>query len=174
MKAIQGLVAGVMLVSAGAAIAEGLLPARKPGLWEINMNAADPNAPQRLQKVCLDSATDQLLYKVGAGASQKLCSKLDVSNNGSRVVVDSECHIAGTTATSHSVTTISSDTAYHTDVRVHYEPAMFGRTDSAASHEAKWVGQCPPDMRPGDVLVTSPRLPTPMRMNLNEMFNATP
>lgn len=173
MKAIQGLAAGVILMVAGGVVAEGL-PARKPGLWEINMNAAEPNAPQRLQKVCLDPVTDQLLYKVGAGASQKLCNKLDVRNSGGKVVVDSECHIAGSTATSHSVTTFSGDTAYHTDVRVHYEPAMFGRTDSASIHEARWIGECPSDMRPGDVLLTSPRLPTPMRMNLNEIFNATP
>jgi len=147
------------------------LPMRKPGLWEITMNMGNPKIPPRVEKVCLDAATNQLLYKVGAGASQKMCSKVDIQNSGGKVVIDSQCNLGSTKTSTHSVTTMTGDSAYHTDVSVHYDPPLFGKSDSTMTHDAKWTGACPADMRPGDVVVeASARMPQAIRMNLNDMF----
>ena len=146
-------------------------PMRKPGLWEITMNTDNPRIPPRVEKVCLDAATDQLLYKVGAGASQKMCSKVDIHSGGGKVIVDSQCDIAGSKVISHSVTSMMGDSAYHTDVSIHYDPPLFGKPDSTSTHDAKWTGACPADMRPGDVIVAaSARMPSPMKLNLVDMF----
>jgi hypothetical protein len=146
-------------------------PMRKPGLWQITMEMGNPKIPPRVEKVCLDAATDQLLYKVGAGASQKMCSKVDINNVGGKVVVDSVCSFGSTKATTHGVTTMSGDSAYRTDITVHYDPPLFGKSDSAMTHQAKWMGACPADMRAGDVEVeVSGRMAAPMKMNLVDMF----
>jgi hypothetical protein len=157
--------------SVWAACSAADLPMRKPGLWEITMNSGNPKIPPRVEKVCLDAATNQLLYKVGAGASQKMCSKVDIQNSGGKVVVDSQCTLGQTKASTHSVTTMAGDSAYHTDLSVHYDPPLFGKSDSTLTHDAKWVGACPADMQPGDVTVApSAGMPIPMKMNLNDMF----
>jgi len=146
-------------------------PVRKPGLWEITMNMGNPKIPPRTQRVCLDAATNQLLYKMGVGASQKMCSKTDIHNVGGKVVVDSICDFGGTKATGHSVTTMMGDSAYHTDISTHYDPPMFGKSDSTMTQDAKWAGACPADMRPGDIVMDgSSNTPSHMRMNLNDMF----
>jgi hypothetical protein len=167
----------MLAVACGACIAVSAadLPARKPGLWEITTtNTGNARVPPLVEKVCLDAATDQLLYKVGAGASQKMCGRVDLTNVGGKVVIDSECKIAGSTATIHSTTTMSGDTASHMDNTVHYEPALFGKSGSTSTQDAKWLGSCPASMKPGDVETTpSPVMPVPMKMNLNDMFKGS-
>jgi hypothetical protein len=61
--------AGVLGLS--VAMADSL-PSHKPGLWEITGGEARPGVQPSVQHVCLDAATEQLMYKVGAGASQKM------------------------------------------------------------------------------------------------------
>jgi hypothetical protein len=147
------------------------LPMRKPGLWEITRKTDNPKIAPTVEKVCMDAATDQLLYKEGAGASQKMCSRVDIRNAGGKVMVESQCQIGGSKVTSHSITTMSGDSAYHTDVNVHFEPALYGKSDSNSTQDAKWMGACPADMRAGDVIIApSATMPMPMKMNLIDMF----
>jgi uncharacterized protein DUF3617 len=149
-------------------------PMRKPGLWQITMSPSNPKYPPRVEKVCLDAATDQLLYKVGAGGSQKMCSKIDIHSAGGKVIVDSQCDFGGSKLTSHGVTTMTGDTAYRTDINLHYDPPMFGKSDSTSTQEAKWIGACPADMKPGDIVVdASSMMPAPMKMNLNDIFKGS-
>ena len=149
------------------------LPQRKAGLWEITMSPPNPKFPPTVERVCLDAATNALLYKAGAGAGKKLCSKTDVQSSGGKVVVDSVCKIGSTQATTHSVTILSGATGYHTDTAVHYDPPMFGRSESTSSQDGKWSGECPADMKPGDIVVNpSPMMPVPLKMNLNDMLKA--
>ncbi len=158
---------------AGSLCSAADLPARKPGLWQITMNTGRPNAPSPVEKVCLDKATDQLLYKAGAGVTAKMCSKVDIHSSGSQVTVESVCDIGSSKMSSRSVTTMSGDTAYHTDIVTHYDPPMFGKSDSASTQDAHWLGACPADMKPGDVsVIPDARAPMPMKMNLNDMFKA--
>lgn len=149
-------------------------PARKAGLWQIIISSPNSQYPPTIERVCLDATIDALLYKFGAGASQKMCSSAEVHSSGGKVIVDSACRLGSTQATTHSVTSFNSDTAYHTDVNVHYVPAMFGKSDMSSTQDAKWSGACPADMKPGDVVVQpSPRMPVPMKMNLNDMLKGS-
>jgi hypothetical protein len=162
---ITGCALGAIALAAAADF-----PEHKPGLWEMTINMSGPGMGPMTERICLDADTDHLLYKFAAGMNQKMCSKMDVHGSGGKVVVDTVCHIANTTATGHSVTSFVGNTATHTESRVHYEPAMFGRTDSNSTQDGKWLGACPADMKPGDILMSSPRLPQPMKMNLNDML----
>jgi hypothetical protein len=157
-------------IGAIALAAAADLPSHKPGLWQMTISATTPGMGQTTERICLDANTDRLLYKLAAGINQRMCSKVDVHASGGKVIVDTACHIANSTVTGHSVTTFVGDTATHTESRVHYEPAMFGKTDATSTQDGKWVGQCPADMNPGDAIISNSRLPQSMRMNLNDML----
>jgi hypothetical protein len=136
------------------------------------MTSGNPKIPPTVEKVCLDAATDQLLYRFAAGASAKLCTRVDMHTlPGGKVVVDTQCKIGNTLASSHGMTTMSGDTAYHTETAIHYEPALLDKADVTSTQDAKWIGACPAGMKPGDIeLAPTAMMPVPMKMNLNEMF----
>jgi hypothetical protein len=55
----------------------------------------------------------------------------------------------------------------------HYDPPLAGKGELRSTQDAKWLGACPADMKPGDVLVKpSPMMPMSIRMNLNDMLKA--
>jgi hypothetical protein len=158
-------------VALGADIAANF-PARKPGQWQLTQNFGQRNLPPQVQRICLDAATDALLYKYGAGAAHQICSKLDVRRVADTVEVDSVCRFGDSQLTSHSVYTYSGNTGYHEVVNVHYDPPLRSKTsDSQTLVDAKWLGACPADMKPGDMVSQpTPMTPVPMRMNLREML----
>jgi Protein of unknown function (DUF3617) len=160
---ITGCAIGAIAVATAADF-----PAHKPGLWQMTISTATQGAGPTTERVCLDASTDQLLYK--ASLNRKLCSKVDIKPSGGKVVVDTVCRVAETTAIGHSVTTFVGNTATHTEVSVHYEPVMPGRPDTNSTQDGKWVGACPSDMKAGDVVISNSRMPQPMKMNLNDML----
>jgi hypothetical protein len=157
------------LCGVGVAMAADPMPHHKAGLWEIAMSLGS-DSRQGNEKVCMDASTEQLMLKAGAGASQKMCSKTDIHSSNSQITVDSVCKIGNSTTTGHSVTTFTGDTAYHTEVMTHFDPPLANRADSKATMDGKWMGACPADMKPGDLLMTAPGLAQPMRMNLKDML----
>jgi len=167
----------VLTASALATVALGgdiaaNFPPRKPGQWQLTHDYGQHNLPPQVQRVCLDAATDALLYKFGTGAAHQICSKLDVHRSADTVAVDSVCRLGNSQLTSHSVYTYSGNTAYHEVVNVHYDPPLRGKTsDSQTSVDAKWLAACPADMKPGDIVnQPTPMMPVPIRMNLIEML----
>ena len=150
------------------------LPARKPGLWQITRSPPRPKLPPQVQKICLDAATDALLYQLGSAIGRRACSSLDVHRSGDKVTVSSVCKLGTTVATSHNVMTWHGAGAYHEDIAVHFNPPLGKTSDSNASQEAQWLGACPVDMKPGDI-VTEPSalMPITMRMNIRDLLKNT-
>jgi hypothetical protein len=144
------------------------MPSRKPGLWEVTMTRA--GVPSSIQsKYCIDAATDAALYKMGLSASDSMCTRRDIRRNGNVVTVDSVCKMGETQMTSHSVLTYTGDAAYRNETQTRYNPPLMGRTESAMTQDAKWVGPCPSDMKPGDVL-----MPGGMKINIIEASPTKP
>ena len=137
------------------------MPARKPGLWEVSMHMDTANAPTEVTKLCLDAATDAAMQ--GLASTSSSCSKKEMRRDGDVVTSNSVCKFGGTEMTSQAVATFSGDTAYHVEIKTQYKPPMMGRGESTMTQDAKWVGACPADMRPGDVIA-----PNGMRMNMME------
>ena len=151
--------AAVALVTAAPAFALDL-PARKPGLWEMNMTFIGRNLPARSIKECLDAATDKLMNSnfSGAGAGTT-CSKQDMTRAGATITVDSVCTTNGATVTSHAVVNGSFDSAYTVDVTSKREggrPLPGGAAPGGTTQmkiAAKWLGPCEPGQRPGDMIM---------------------
>src|SRR5579859_5751294 len=160
---IAALVTSVTCVQAQDA------PKRKPGLWEIVSSSDRSGSQPRTVKMCTDAKTADLFSQLGDRASQKACSKRDVQNQGSQIVTDTVCTIAQSQVTSHTVMTFDNPTSFTIKVHSRYEPALFGRTESNSTQTGKWVGACPADMKPGEVLS-----PNGVRINLNAVLESKP
>ncbi|MFZ1960536.1 MAG: DUF3617 family protein [Methylovirgula sp.] len=150
----NGCIAAALLAAifCSAALADDY-PSRKPGLWEVTITAE--GTPAHAMQMCIDAATDQIFHNVGTDLRSKHCTQNDVKVNGSVVTSDSVCKVHGTTVTTSATTNFNGDSAYHTDVKSHFDPALLGKTDEALTQDGKWTGPCPANMKPGDLVLTN-------------------
>jgi hypothetical protein len=129
------------------------LPRRKPGLWETIITPGEGQRPPITNRMCLDAETDRDLIRFGMGAASEVCSKQDLSISGNVATIDAVCQLGPSKQTTRSTITYTGNTAYRTQVKSHFDPPFLGKTDSSTSTEAKWMGPCPADMKPGDMVM---------------------
>lgn len=141
-----------LTIFATAALADDY-PPRKPGLWELTVQAE--TGPAATMKMCIDQDTDQLFHKVGTDLRTKHCDKDEVKVDGDTINADSECKLGNRTVTTTAVTKFTGDTSYHTDVKTHFDPAVLGKTDATVTQDGKWTGDCPAGMKPGDFVMAN-------------------
>ena len=153
--------AGALAALAASAAVAGDFPARKPGLWEMSITGVGSTARPIKAKICLDQATADALIGQGTAQAKAMCSKREVHFSGNTGTADSVCKIAGSTQTSHADFVFDGDTAYHVTTRSHYDPPLRGKSESSMKSDARWVGACPADMKPGDMIT-----PTGARMHI--------
>lgn len=145
------------------------LPKRKPGLWEIVGTSDHREGAPQTTRMCTDDKTQDLLSRLSDQVGKNKCSKRDVQNQGTQVVTDSVCTIAQSQVTSHTVMTFDSTTSFTIQMHSHFEPALFGKTESNSTQSGKWVGACPADMKPGEMVS-----PNGARINLNTVLESKP
>lgn len=151
MRRGVGVATALILIMPSVAAAADDYPPRKAGLWEVTIQAE--NKPAATTKMCIDADTDQLFHKFGTDLRSKHCEKNDVKANGDTVNADSVCKVKDTTISTSSVTKFTGDSAYHVDIKIHFDPALLGKTDVTSAQDAKWTGPCPADMKPGDFVM---------------------
>jgi len=150
--------AALSLVVAGPALALDL-PARKPGLWEVNITFVGSRIPPHTVRECIDAETDKLMNSNFGGAVGQVCSKQELTRSGATLTIDSICIINGATTTSHAVVTGSFDSSYSVDVHSTREggPPLPGALNAGPSTHmtvaANWLGPCQPGQRPGDMIM---------------------
>jgi hypothetical protein len=155
-RCLPALVLAVSFAGPAAAID---LPARKPGLWEIKMVLENSQVAPPAMQHCIDAATDKLLHeKFSVG--QESCSKHDISRSGSTIVVDSSCKFGNMATTTHAVFDGDFDSSYTVNVST----TLDGGVRKNMTMQAKWLGPCKPDQKPGDI-----EMPGGMKMNILDM-----
>jgi hypothetical protein len=147
------------------------LPARKPGLWEIKTTFEGRNLPAQTSQHCIDAETDKLMNAVGGDMRKEACSKQEVQKVGSTIVVDSVCKFGPITSTSHGVVSGDFNSAYTVKVTSKREggpniPGMPAGGTSNMTINAKWLGACAADQKPGDIIMAGGR-----KMNIRDMQN---
>ncbi len=140
------------------------MPSRKPGLWQVVMDRPGKNMPQHEIKSCIDANTDAEMFKMGMATAQGMCSRLESHRDGDVFTTGAVCKMNETQMTTHSVSHFTGDTAYHTDINTRFDPPMMGKAESVMTQDAKWMGPCPSDMQPGDIVMGNG-----MKMNLKSM-----
>jgi hypothetical protein len=103
---------------------------------------------------CTDETTDKAMSTSFSPMSKEVCSKRDIQQTATGYVTDSECSVAGVSMTSHAEISGDFNSAYTIKTTAHGEhgPAALPR-DTTMTVEAKWLGACKPDQKPGDIVM---------------------
>jgi hypothetical protein len=130
------------------------LPARKAGLWEMKTVKTGSGLPEMTMQHCTDQTTDKEMSTAFSPMSKEVCAKRDIQKTATGYTSDSECSAVGMTITSHSDITGDFNSAYTVKTTSHSEhgPAGVPR-DATTVIEAKWLGACKPDQKPGDIVM---------------------
>ncbi len=141
------------------------LPTRKPGLWEISISTATADSSNPItMKQCTDEAADAKLMQAGNDIQgQSACSKNEIVKTDSGYRISSLCTHAGSSVSSEGTFTGDFSSEYTGDITTTFEPPVFGQKSSKTTINAKWLGVCSDDMKPGDML-----LPNGMKMNVDQ------
>lgn len=143
------------------------LPKRKAGLWELKTQMAGMPSVTGPIQVCVDPATDNLLQERAKEKASSNCSVMEVKRESvSRTVVHSVCKIEHATATTDAVMTGNFDTGYRNEMKMRYEPPLHGMSDVRLIQDARWLGPCKPNQKPGEVI-----LPNGNNINVQEIMN---
>jgi Protein of unknown function (DUF3617) len=141
------------------------LPVRKAGLWEMKVLRAGSPAPDMTMQHCTDESTDKQMSTAFSPMTKELCSKQDIQKTAAGYVTDSVCSVMGMSMTSHSEVTGDFNSAYTVKSTSHSERGPNGAPrDSTTVIEAKWLGACKPDQKPGDIV-----MPGGVKMNIKDM-----
>lgn len=141
------------------------MPVRKPGLWEMKMVRTGSPVPDMAMQHCTDETTDKEMSASFSPVSKEMCSKNDIQKTATGYVTDSVCSVAGMSMTSHSEITGDFNSAYTVKSTSYNErgPAGVPR-DSTTTIEAKWLGACKADQKPGDIV-----MPGGIKMNIKDL-----
>ena len=161
-----GLLCFGMLGGAAGSAAALDLPVRKAGLWELKMVRSGGQLPEMTMQHCTDETTDKDMNNMASPMAQQMCSKQDIQKTATGYVADSVCSIGGMNSTSHAEITGDFNSAYtvKTTSRIQGGPAGAAAKDTAMTIEAKWLGACKSDQKPGDIV-----MPGGMKMNIKDM-----
>jgi hypothetical protein len=167
MRTRSALLAIIITACANPAVALDM-PARKAGLWQMTMTFEGRNLPQQNVKQCIDAATDKQMNSMGGQMQKENCSKQDVKQVGNTIVVDSVCKMGPGTSVSHAVVTGDFNSAYTVKVDSRHEgaamPGMPAGSTMKMMIEARWLGACAADQKPGDMIMGNG-----MKMNIRDM-----
>ena len=141
------------------------LPIRKAGLWEMKVMRTGSPMPDMTMQQCTDETTDKEMSTAFAPMSKDICSKKDIHKTATGYVSDSVCGLAGVSIASHAEITGDFNSAYTVKSTSHSEggPAAM-KGDHVTTIEAKWLGACKPDQKPGDII-----MPGGMKMNIHDL-----
>ncbi len=141
------------------------LPVRKPGLWEMKMLRTGSPLPEMTMQHCTDASTDKDMSNSVSPAAKQMCSKQDIRKTATGFVSDSICNVSSISVTSHAEIVGDFNSAYTVKTTSHSEggPSKMPR-DTTMMVEAKWLGACKPDQKPGDIV-----MPGGMKMNIKDM-----
>jgi hypothetical protein len=141
------------------------MPVRKAGLWEMKMVRTGSPLPEMTMQHCTDQTTDKEMSTGFSPMSKDVCSKHDMQKTATGYVTDSVCAVGGISMTSHSEITGDFNSAYTVRSTSHSErgPSALPR-DSTTTIEAKWLGACKGDQKPGDIM-----MPGGIKMNVKDM-----
>jgi len=130
------------------------LPFRKTGLWEMKVSGGGSPLPEMKLQQCTDETTDRQMSTAFSPLSKEVCSKKDIQKTASGYASDSVCSVAGVSIASHAEIVGDFNSAYTVKSTSHGDggpAAALG--DHVTTIEAKWLGACKPDQKPGDVVM---------------------
>jgi hypothetical protein len=136
------------------------MPPRKPGLWEIKVNAG-AQMPAMTMQQCTDASTDKDMSSTFSPMAKDMCARQDMQKTATGLVIDATCTVNGVTSTSHTEIAGDFNAAYTVKVSTKSNGKI---PDAVTTMDAKWMGACKADQKPGDMI-----MPGGMKMNIKDM-----
>jgi hypothetical protein len=160
-----GLALGLLALAPASSVRADELPIRKAGLWEMKVMRTGSPMPDMTMQQCTDESTDKEMSTTFAPMSKDICSKKDFQKTATGYVSDSVCGLAGVSIASHSEITGDFNSAYTVRTVSHTAsgPAAV-KGDHQTTIEAKWLGACKADQKPGDIV-----MPGGLKVNLHDL-----
>ena len=141
------------------------LPVRKAGLWEMKVLQTGSPVPEMTMQQCTDATTDKDMSTSFSPMTKDACSKNDIQKTATGYVTDSVCGSGGMSVKSRAEITGDFNSAYTVKSTSNNTGAPAGvPRDSTTTIEAKWLGACRADQKPGDII-----MPGGMKINLKDM-----
>ena len=140
------------------------MPMRKAGLWEMTMQMSAPMQMTVTSKQCTDASEE----KAGAafrsngptmpgGVDCKAGVPLPAPGGGWSY--SSVCTMKSMTMTTSGVAKGDFNSGYHMESTTRMSPAPIPQlAESHMTMDAKWVGPCPADIKPGDMIVNGRKI----------------
>ncbi len=154
---------GCLLALSPAALAEDL-PLRKAGLWEMKVTKVGGSVPEMTMQHCTDPATDREMNNSVSPLAKQICTKQDVVRTATGYVTDSVCSVAGVSMTTHAEIVGDFNSAYTVTSTTRGDKGPGGKPlDAATRIEAKWMGDCKPGQKAGDIV-----MPGGLKMNVKD------
>lgn len=145
------------------------MPQRKSGLWEVQATMAGMPMPLPAAQICVDQQTDRIWEQQGRQHARRDCQKIDIRREGNRYLVDTVCKVQQSTATTHGYFEGAFDTHYRGEMQTTFAPPLHGREQIAMQIDGRWLGECKPGQKPGEVSV--PALKGMDVQQLQQMIN---
>jgi Protein of unknown function (DUF3617) len=146
------------------------MPARKAGLWEITIDHGGGRMPAQTIQHCTDAATEKDMAATFSPIAKDTCSKQDMQKTTTGMVIDSTCQIGAMTSVSHMEITGDFNSAYTMKMTSQNSggPAIMPK-ETSTTMQAKWIGACKPDQKPGDMV-----MPGGVKINIKDMQKMRP
>jgi hypothetical protein len=149
------------------------LPIRKAGLWEMKIVRTGSPLPRTTMQHCTDNTVDhEMIGKHHSPATKPVCDSEIVQKTATGFSTESICNCGAVSEIFRSEFTGDFDSAYSVKSRSWMEGSRSPREKTVAV-EAKWLGVCQPDQRPGDIMMV---LPSGVKkfMNMDELKGLMP
>jgi hypothetical protein len=134
--------------------ADNFIPKRKAGLWQISVNEVGKKQQHGL-KQCIDELTDQKMMQMGmdlGGALQQSCTENKFSKTSDGFTTQSSCKLMGSSMVSRGTFRGNFDSKYTGIIKTTFTPPFFGHDTQTMQVSAQWLGACPSNMTPGDMI----------------------
>lgn len=160
-----GVTAIGLLALGGIAVADPVeMPTRKPGLWEIKVNAG-AQIPAMTMQQCTDATTDKDMATSFGPVAKEMCAKQDMQKTATGMVIESTCTIGGTTSVTHTDINGDFNSAYTMKVSTKSSGKPPGiPPESTTTMEATWLGACKAGQKAGDIV-----MPGGVKINVKDM-----
>jgi hypothetical protein len=133
--------------------ADSAMPVRKPGWWELNLTVEGP-MPQPIHQtvhICTDAAVDQVQTPVGIHTG-KSCPPVQVSRTPDGWTFEATCVLGQMTVATQGRARGDFSDRYHVDLMTRMTPPPVPQAaEVRTTIDAKWLGACPVDKKPGDM-----------------------
>lgn len=133
-------------------------PVRKPGWWEMQLLISGPT-PQPIRQtmhICTDPAVDKVRSPLGVNMNGGSCPPTRITRTAAGWTISGSCDTGTMKVSAVGVATGDFNDRYHVDIVTHMDPPPAPQAGEVkVGIDARWVGQCPADKKPGDIEIVT-------------------